>query len=198
MIRTISLWSRPMPFGSRPRMKSFPICCKRPRAVLRIRRPARDPTSLLAHRFHRSIRRFALLPSTMLKSRASGGRLASRRYALHCVAAGSVHRCGCHRLAVLRQCGQTDYREVGAEVHPDFIVAGDGKPGAPRAAEPTYRSGGRGEHSASTTGTSGSDRPGRRRADYCRPVSRNAAAAPVDGARSRNRGARDRAAQGQY
>jgi hypothetical protein len=31
---------------------------------------------------------------------------------LHCVAVGSVHRCGCHRLAVLRQCSQTDYREV--------------------------------------------------------------------------------------
>src|ERR1700694_4232150 len=70
-------------------------------------------------------------------------------------------------------------------------------PGPPRAAEPTCRSGGRGEDSTSTTSTSGSDRTGRRRADRRRFVARVDAVAPVDGARSRNPGARNRAAQGQ-
>jgi hypothetical protein len=106
---------------------------------------------------------------------------------------GSVHRCRCHRLAVvLRRCGQRDYREVGAAARCDFIAAAR-KPGATRAAEPTYRSGGRGEDSTSTTSTSGSDRTGRRRADRRRPVARVDAVAPVDGARSRNPGARNRA-----
>ncbi len=67
------------------------------------------------------------------------------------------------------------------------------KPGASRAAEP----GGHGEDSTSTTSTSGSDRAGRRRAHGRRPVARVDAIAPVDGARSRNRGAKNRAAQGQ-
>jgi hypothetical protein len=115
---------------------------------------------------------------------------------LHRVAVGSVHRCGCHRLAVLRQCGQTDYREMGAEVHPDFTAAGAGKPGAPRATEPTYRSSVRGEGSTSATGTACSDRTGRRRGELRRPTSRIGAVAPLDGARSRNRAPRDRAAQG--
>jgi hypothetical protein len=34
--------------------------------------------------------------------------------------------------------GQTNYRELGAAARPDFIAAA-GKPGAPRATEPTYR-----------------------------------------------------------
>lgn len=42
---------------------------------------------------------------------------------LHCLAVGSVHRCRCHRLAVLRRCCQTDHREVGATARPDFIAA---------------------------------------------------------------------------
>src|SRR6195256_1325724 len=79
MIRTMSLWSRPMSIRSRPRMKCFPNCCAMPRAKFRIRRPTRDPSCLLAPRFHRSIRRFALLPSTMSTSRATGGGLAGRR-----------------------------------------------------------------------------------------------------------------------
>jgi hypothetical protein len=44
--------------------------------------------------------------------------------------------------------------------------------------------------------TSGSGRTARRRAARRRPVARIGAAAPVDGARSRNRGATNRAAQG--
>ena len=62
---------------------------------------------------------------------------------LHWLNVGSVHRCRCHRLAVavLRRCGQADYREVGAAARPDFI-ADARKPGASRAAEPSYRSGG--------------------------------------------------------
>src|SRR3982074_2772940 len=54
-----------------------------------------------------------------------------------------------------------------------------------------------GEDSTSTTSTSGSDRTGRRRADRHRPVARVDAVAPVDGARSRNPGAKNRAAPGQ-
>jgi len=78
--------------------------------------------------------------------------------------------CRCHRLAVvLRRCGH--YREVGAAARCDFIAAAR-KPG------------------------SGSDRTGRRCADRRRPVARVDAVAPVDGARSRNPGARNRAAQG--
>ena len=70
-------------------------------------------------------------------------------------------------------------------------------PRATRAAEPTCRSGGRGEDITSATSTSGSNRTGRRRADRRghRRVARVDAVAPVDGARSRNRGARNRAAQ---
>ncbi len=113
----------------------------------------------------------------------------------HWLPVGSVHRCGCHRLAVLRQCGQTDYREVGAEFHRDFIAAA-GEPRGPRAIEPTCRSSIRGRGSTFATGSSGSDRPGRRRIGRS-PVSRIGAVAPVDGGRSRSRGARDRAAQGQ-
>src|SRR5260370_21590574 len=71
------------------------------------------------------------------------------------------------------------------------------KPGASRAAEPTYRSVGRGEDGTSATGTSGSDRTGGCRDDCRRPVSRVGAAAPVDGARSFSCGATDRAAQDQ-
>ena len=98
--------------------------------------------------------------------------------------------------AIVWQSSQADYREVGAATRPDFIAAAR-KPGAFRAAEPTYRSGGRGEDSTPTTSTSGSERTGRRRADRRRPVARVDAVAPVDGARSRNPGARNRTAQGQ-
>src|SRR5260221_12616240 len=103
---------------------------------------------------------------------------------LHWLAVGSVHRCRRRRLAVLRRCGQTDYREMGAAVRP---VAG--KTGAPRATEPTCRSDVRGDGSTSATGTSGADCSGRRRADRSSGIG---AVAPVDGARCRNRGARDR------
>ena len=92
---------------------------------------------------------------------------------------------------------QTDYRELGAAARPNFMAAA-GKTGAFRATGPTCRSGGRRERSTSATGSSGSDRTGRRRANRHRPVSRLGAVAPVDGARSRERGARDRAAQGQH
>ena len=96
---------------------------------------------------------------------------------------GSVHRCRCLRFAVaLWRCGQRDHRQVGAAARSD------------RAAEPTYRSGGRGECSTTTTSTSGSDRIRNRRTDRRRPISRNDAVASVDGARSRSRGARDRTA----
>src|SRR5260221_11012183 len=116
---------------------------------------------------------------------------------LHWLAVGSVHRCRRRRLAVLRRCGQTDYREMGAAVRPVFIPPAE-KPGAPPATEPTCRSGVRGDGSTSTTGTSGADRSGRRRADRSCPISGIGAVAPVDGARSRKRGARDRTAQGQH
>src|ERR1700738_4685137 len=88
-------------------------------------------------------------------------------------------------------------REMGAAVRPVFMAAA-GKPGAPRATEPTCRSGVRGDGSTSATGTSGAARSGRRCADRSCPISRIGAVAPVDGARSRNRGARDRTAQGQH
>src|SRR5260370_42486662 len=81
---------------------------------------------------------------------------------LHGPPVSSVHLRRCHRLAiVLRQYGQSDYSEVGAASR-DFITAA-GKPGAPRATEPTYRPSVRGERSTSTTGNS--DRPGTRRTD---------------------------------
>src|SRR3984893_10359486 len=105
----------------------------------------------------------------------------------------SVHRWRGRRLAVLRRCGQTDYREFGAAARPDFMAAA-GKTRAFRATGPTCRSGGRRERSTSATGSSGSDRTGRRR----RLISRIDAVASVDGARSRERGARDRADQGQH
>jgi hypothetical protein len=66
-----------------------------------------------------------------------------------------------------------------------------------RAAEPAYRSDGRGAGNISTSSTFGSDRTGRRRADRRRPVARVDAVAPADGSRSHNREARNRAAQGQ-
>jgi hypothetical protein len=100
-------------------------------------------------------------------------------------------------LAVLRRCRQTDYRELGAAARPNFMAAA-GKTGAFRATGPTCRSGGRRERSTSATGSSGSDRTGRRRTDRRRPISRIDAVASVDGARSRERGARDRADQGQH
>jgi hypothetical protein len=115
---------------------------------------------------------------------------------LHGLPIDSVHRWRGRRLAVLRRCGQTDYRELGAAVRPNFISAAT-KPGPPGATEPTYRSGGRRERSTSATGSSSSDRTERRRAVRRRPVSRLGAVAPVDGARSRACGARDRSAQGQ-
>ena len=87
--------------------------------------------------------------------------------------------------------------EMGAAARPDFI-ADASKSGAPRATGATCRSGERGVGSTSTTSTSGSGRTARRRAARRRPVARNGAAAPVDGARSRNRGAKNRAAQGQH
>ena len=118
---------------------------------------------------------------------------------LHWFPVGSLHRCRCLRLAVavLWRCFQAGYRKVGAAARPDFITDAR-KPAAPRAAEPPYRSGDRGEDGTSATGTSSSDPTGRCRADRRRrPVSRVGAVAPVDGARSCNRGARDRAAQDQ-
>src|SRR5260221_4209796 len=77
---------------------------------------------------------------------------------------------------------------MGAAVRPVFIAAA-GKTGAPRATEPTCRSDVRGDGSTSATGTSGADCSGRRRADRSSGIG---AVAPVDGARCRNRGARDR------
>ena len=65
-----------MSFWSRAR-----IARTTPSAVLRIHRPTWHPTSPPAHRFCRSIRRFAPRPSTMSRSRATGRRLAGGRYA---------------------------------------------------------------------------------------------------------------------
>jgi len=101
---------------------------------------------------------------------------------LHWLNVDSVHRGRCHRLAVavLRRCGEADYREVGVAVRPDFIARAR-RPGAPRGAELTYHSGGHGEDSTSTTSSSGSDRTGWRRADRRRRAARVDAVAPVDG-----------------
>ena len=73
----MSFWSRPRI----PRRKSFPICCARPRASIPIRQRARDRSSLLAHRSRRLIRHFALRPSAMQRSRATGPRPAGGCYA---------------------------------------------------------------------------------------------------------------------
>ena len=115
---------------------------------------------------------------------------------LHALPVDCVHRWRGRRLAVLRRWGQTDYRELGAADRPNFIATA-AKPGPPGATEPTCRSGGRRERSTYATGSSGSYRTERRRAERPRPISRLGAVAPVDGARSRECGARDRATEGQ-
>ena len=91
-------------------------------------------------------------------------------------------------------------RQIVARWAPQLVSTSSlplANPGLLRAAGPTYRSGGRGADSISTSSTSGSDRIARRRADSRSGVFRAGAVAPDNGARSRKRGARDRAAQGE-
>ena len=85
---------------------------------------------------------------------------------------------------------------MGAAARCDFTALAR-KHGAHRAADSAHRSGGCGEDNTSTTPTPSSGRTGGRRTRRHHCVARADAIAPVDGARSRNARARNRADQGQ-